>query len=72
MRTVIAEEPEGAAAAYLGDDNTDEDAFEAIEGRGLGILVAAQVQPSLASVRLKAPEGMIDFLRRWAEIRGKS
>jgi alpha,alpha-trehalase len=37
---------------YIGDDLTDEDAFEALHGRGLAILVAAEPQPSAADYRL--------------------
>jgi trehalose-phosphatase len=71
VRTVLDEEPEGTAAIYLGDDSTDEDAFVAMEGRGLGILVAEESQRSSASGRLVPPEGMLAFLRRWAAVRGK-
>jgi trehalose 6-phosphate phosphatase len=41
---------------YIGDDVTDEDAFRALLGRGLGILVAHTAQPSLASLRLSDPD----------------
>jgi trehalose-phosphatase len=41
---------------YIGDDLTDEDAFHALLGRGLGILVAHTAQPSLASLRLTDPD----------------
>ena len=34
-----------AAVAYLGDDRTDEDAFEALRGRGLPVLVAPNPRP---------------------------
>jgi len=69
VRMVLDEEPEGVPAAYLGDDRTDEDAFEALAGRGLGILVAQEPKQTGASVRVRPPEGVIDFLRRWGEIR---
>ncbi len=67
--TILDEESEGVMAAYLGDDRTDEDAFEAIKGRGVGILVAEKSRPSKATVRLKPPEGMLEFLKRWAALR---
>jgi trehalose-phosphatase len=69
VRMLLSEEPDEAVAAYLGDDRTDEDAFEALAGRGLGILVAEESRPTKASVRIKPPEGMLDFLRRWIDIR---
>ena len=36
------------AVVYLGDDITDEDAFEALAGRGVGILVGDAADPELA------------------------
>jgi trehalose-phosphatase len=39
VRRVIAEEGPGSAVAYLGDDWTDEDAFRALDGNGLSVLV---------------------------------
>lgn len=39
---------EDAAPVYLGDDTTDEDAFEALSGRGLGIFVGRADDPELA------------------------
>ena len=71
VRTILEEEPEGSVAAYLGDDRTDEDAFEAIKEGGLGILVTEESRPSGATVRLKPPKGMLDFLRRWEAVRGR-
>jgi len=38
---------------YLGDDTTDEDAFRALKGRGIGMLVAAEPRPSAADYRLR-------------------
>ena len=53
------------AAAYLGDDLTDEDAFKAIEGRGLGVLVRPQYRPTAAQLWLRPPEDLLNFLSRW-------
>ncbi|MDD3652484.1 trehalose-phosphatase, partial [Immundisolibacter sp.] len=39
VRQVLAELGEGACVAYLGDDHTDEDAFRALAGRGLRVLL---------------------------------
>ena len=47
---------------YIGDDLTDEDAFRALLGRGLGILVARGPQPSLATYRLTEPDQVRDLL----------
>ena len=51
---------------YLGDDRTDEDAFAALRGRGLGILVTATPRPTLADYSLQDPEEVRDFLARLA------
>jgi trehalose-phosphatase len=39
---------------YVGDDITDEDAFRALTGRGIGVLVADPVDPQLAGRRTAA------------------
>jgi trehalose-phosphatase len=49
---------------YIGDDETDEDAFAALAGRGLGILVADRPQKTQAEYRLESPEAVARFLRR--------
>jgi len=69
VRTVLSEEGEDVVAAYLGDDRTDEDAFVAIERRGLGVLVRDQYRPTAASHWLRPPEELLDFLIRWANAR---
>jgi trehalose-phosphatase len=38
---------------YLGDDETDEDAFRAIAERGIGLVVGDEDRPTLASYRLR-------------------
>ena len=49
VRELLAGVPAGAAVAYLGDDETDEDAFRALAGRGLGVLVAKAPRPTAAA-----------------------
>lgn len=70
--TILAEAHPQAVAAYLGDDMTDEDAFRAIDGRGLGILVSPQRQPTAAAVWIEPPAELLWFLRRWAGICGEA
>jgi trehalose-phosphatase len=69
VTTALAESGPGTAAAYLGDDLTDEDAFHAIAGKGLGVLVRDERRPSAASAWIRPPEGIIDFLERWQHAR---
>jgi trehalose-phosphatase len=56
-------ERENVRPIYIGDDNTDEDAFRAIEKRGVGILVSEQPQPTTARYSLKNPAEVERFLR---------
>lgn len=56
---------EGEVAAYLGDDLTDEDAFRAIAGHGLGVLVRPELRPTSASLWLQTPQEVATFLRDW-------
>jgi trehalose-phosphatase len=53
----------GIRAIYIGDDRTDEDAFRALEQRGIGILVSEQSQPTAARYSLKDPAEVERFLR---------
>jgi alpha,alpha-trehalase len=53
----------GIRPIYIGDDRTDEDAFRALEQRGIGILVSEQSQPTAARYSLKNPAEVERFLR---------
>jgi trehalose 6-phosphate phosphatase len=66
VRTVLTEMGGHSAIAYLGDDQTDEDAFAALDGRGLSVLVHSQYRPTNADLWIQAPEGVIAFLADWA------
>jgi len=47
---------------YIGDDTTDEDAFRAIEDRGIGIVVMNRPRPTRARYALKDPDAVGRFL----------
>ena len=49
---------------YIGDDRTDEDAFAALAGRGVGILVAESPRPTAAYYTLRNPDEVHRFLER--------
>lgn len=70
VNTVLSEAGNGVAAAYLGDDQTDEDAFRAIKGRGLAVLVRPEPRPSVADAWLRPPEELSRFLRDWLAASG--
>lgn len=64
---------EGAdCVAYLGDDLTDEDAFAALKGRGLTVLVRPEQRASAAELWLQPPEELFAFLELWTEARTKT
>jgi trehalose-phosphatase len=52
-----------ALPIYIGDDRTDEDAFRALEKRGVGILVSERAQATAANYCLNNPEEVERFLR---------
>jgi trehalose-phosphatase len=65
VRTLLSEVSPAAPAAYLGDDNTDEAAFRAIEGSGLSVLVRPKWRQTAAKMWLKPPDELQEFLRLW-------
>jgi trehalose 6-phosphate phosphatase len=59
------------AAAFLGDDTTDEDAFRAMrEHGGLGLLVRHPPRASYAHFSLNPPEELLAFLDSWLQSSG--
>lgn len=65
VRTVLSESGAACVAAYFGDDITDEDAFRAIKGHGLGVLVRPELRETLADLWLRPPRELIAFLQHW-------
>ena len=65
VKTLLSEMGPGAVATYLGDDRTDEDAFKAIRGRGMAVLVRDIFVPTHADLWIRPPEELIKFLNRW-------
>jgi trehalose-phosphatase len=62
---ILAEEPATVPSAYLGDDLTDEDAFAAVDNRGVSILVRTEVRASCARFWLRPPKELLEFLDAW-------
>ena len=65
VKTVLSQTSENSAVAYLGDDMTDEDAFQAVKARGLAVLVRPQFRPTAADVWLRPPEELVAFMQHW-------
>jgi alpha,alpha-trehalase len=53
-----------AVPIYIGDDVTDEDAFAAIAGRGIGIVVGDDGAPTLAAYSLRGTDDVRELLDR--------
>lgn len=70
VRTILSEIGSDSAVAYLGDDTTDEDAFEALKGRGLNVLVRGEYRKTLADVWIRPPEEVAEFLSAWMAAAG--
>lgn len=70
VRAILAEMDGHSAIAYLGDDHTDEDAFAALQGYGLGVLVRNEYRPTVADVWVRPPEEVVAFLTDWANACG--
>ena len=62
-----ASEDSSTPAAYLGDDATDEHAFQAIRGHGLSLLVRPRWRQTAAQLLLRPPEELLDFLSQWLD-----
>lgn len=67
VRTLLQEVTPDTPAAYLGDDTTDEPAFQAIQGRGLSVLVRPRWRETAAQSWLRPPQQLLDFLTRWLQ-----
>ena len=72
VTTVLNEIHPDSAVAYLGDDQTDEDAFRALSGKGLTALVRSQSRPTAADVWLQPPQELIQFFQEWLDAQEKS
>ena len=65
VSAMIARCAPGTCVAYIGDDDTDEDAFRSVAPVGWAIRVGATERPSRANARLESVEDMGDFLVHW-------
>ncbi|MAT40117.1 MAG: trehalose-phosphatase [Ectothiorhodospiraceae bacterium] len=61
----ILAENEGIPAVYLGDDKTDEDAFNALGDKGLRILVRKEHRATAADLWITPPDELFTLLKRW-------
>jgi trehalose-phosphatase len=67
VRLLLGEMGPDTPAAYLGDDATDEHAFQAIRGHGLSVLVRPRWRHTAAQSWIKPPDELLHFLNRWLD-----
>jgi trehalose 6-phosphate phosphatase len=65
ISSILASLEAGTPVAFLGDDLTDEDGFEAIRSRGLGVLVSGEPRQTHADLQINPPAELYDFLDKW-------
>jgi len=65
VRTILTALDAKVPIAFLGDDLTDEDAFQVLRGRGLTVLVRTDYRETAAEAWLRPPEELLGFLERW-------
>jgi trehalose 6-phosphate phosphatase len=68
LAELLREQPASALCVYVGDDLTDEDAFNAIARRGYGVRVGRPDTPTAARGRLADPAAVKEFLDQWLSI----
>jgi trehalose 6-phosphate phosphatase len=70
VRTILAEMGDRAPVAYLGDDQMDEDAFRALQDRGLTVLVRDEWRETSADLWIRPPKELVGFLSQWLKACG--
>jgi trehalose-6-phosphatase len=69
VRFIVDETAPGVPIAFLGNDAPDEEAFRALSGSGLGVLVSPEPRPSAASLWIRPPGELLQFLEQWLAAR---
>ena len=69
LRSLFAESVQPLLPVYVGDDVTDEDAFRAVNTRGISILVADPPHPSTAQYYLHDSDEVLAFLSQLGSLR---
>lgn len=64
VKELLQNTPSDVPVVYMGDDQTDEDAFKVLGERGLKVLVRKEFRPTLADVHLVPPEELLTFFDR--------
>jgi trehalose 6-phosphate phosphatase len=59
----------GFLPIYLGDDQTDEEAFRVLKGQGISVVVGPGSLPSEANFFLRSPDEVCEFLFKCLMVR---
>ena len=68
LASLLLDLPERTLCVYIGDDETDEDAFVRIQPYGFGIRVGDPSQPSMANGFLPDTDSVRQFLQAWKDM----
>ncbi len=66
--SLLAQSAPGTLGVFVGDDATDEDAFEAVLDRGFGVRVGDASRPTVAQAWLPSCDAVPSFLEEWLRI----
>lgn len=69
IHTIVAEMGGDRAVAYLGDDQSDEEAFAALQPHGLAVLTRPDWRPTMANLWITPPNELLEFLSQWLQAR---
>lgn len=69
---LLRRQPKDVFAVYVGDDDTDEDAFRVVGKRGIGIKVGDSSRPTAAQGFLPDCRAVESFLRAWVGLTSTS
>ena len=67
LARLIARQPEDTLVVYIGDDQTDEDAFRLLEGKGVGIKVGDRQSETAAGMIVADCRAVAELLESWLE-----
>lgn len=67
VQALLSELDSSSFVAYLGDSLGDEDAFEAVSSKGLGVLVNMEDRLTAATLHITPPSELLQFLELWIE-----
>jgi trehalose-phosphatase len=65
VASILRELERNAIVVYAGDDRSDEDAFQALSGHGVSILVRPEYRETAADLWLRSPDEWARFLEAW-------